>query len=197
MSKIQIQSGPTDHERGGYIQVATGIFAINTPCLREFTAFKGDSHEPHEQPQSASNLLRWPQLGDSNFGDTHFRESSVDIHTNTHTNYNILGWSFLCCGRHITFPVNPGSRAQDTSAFYLGNIYHDPNTTITSILSPVAVAQPLTFSPPTYAVWVDFLSFMSLVITDQSYLRRTLLATSLQQWARRYATVASVSAVDL
>ena len=67
----QIQSRPTDPEGGGgYIQVATGIFAFSTPCLREFTAFKGDGHEPHEQPQSASNLPRWPQLGDSNFSDS-------------------------------------------------------------------------------------------------------------------------------
>ena len=66
----QIQSRPTDPERGGYIQVATGIVAINTPCLREFTAFKGDGHEPHEQPQSAPNLPPWPELGGSNFGDS-------------------------------------------------------------------------------------------------------------------------------
>jgi hypothetical protein len=78
--------------------------------------------------------------------------------------------------------------SQDTSAFYLGNIYQilaDPNTTIspTSIISPVA--QPPPFSPPRYAVWVNSLWFMSLVIS----LTCALLATSLQQWARRYTRV--------
>jgi hypothetical protein len=76
--------------------------------------------------------------------------------------------------------------SQDTSAFYLGNIYQilaDPNITTSpsSVTFPVAQLPP--FSPPRYAVWVNSLWFMSFVIS----LTCALLATSLQQWARRYA----------
>jgi hypothetical protein len=73
--------------------------------------------------------------------------------------------------------------SQDTSAFYLGNIYEvlaDPNVTRASIPSPVAKPPP--FSPPRYAVWVNILWFLSLVMSVSC----ALLATSLHQWARRY-----------
>ena len=76
--------------------------------------------------------------------------------------------------------------SQDTSAFYLGNIYEilaDPNVTSTSVPSPVA--RPPPFSPPTYAIWVNSLWFLSFVLG----LICALLATSLQQWARRYIRV--------
>ncbi|KAF8494144.1 hypothetical protein F5888DRAFT_1588427, partial [Russula emetica] len=77
--------------------------------------------------------------------------------------------------------LRPG--IQDTSAFYLGNIYQvlaDPNVTRSSIPSPTAKPPP--FSPPRYAVWVNTLWFLSLVMG----LSCALWATSLQQWARRY-----------
>ncbi|KAH9972335.1 hypothetical protein BGW80DRAFT_1139832, partial [Lactifluus volemus] len=71
------------------------------------------------------------------------------------------------------------SNPQDTTAFYLANIYQllaDPN--ISSILAtPV---QPPVFSPPKSAVLVNSLWFLSLVIS----LTSALLATMLQQWAR-------------
>jgi hypothetical protein len=73
--------------------------------------------------------------------------------------------------------------SQDTSAFYLGNIYEvlaDPNVTRASIPSPVA--KPPLFSPPRHAVWVNSLWFLSLVMS----LSCALWATSLHQWARRY-----------
>ena len=73
--------------------------------------------------------------------------------------------------------------SQDTSAFYLGNIYEvlaDPNATRASIPSPAVKPPP--FSPPRYAVWVNALWFLSLVMG----LSCALLATSLHQWARRY-----------
>ncbi|SRR6266478_1617192 len=73
--------------------------------------------------------------------------------------------------------------SQDTSAFYLGNIYQilaDPNVARLSIPSPVA--QPPPFSPPRYAVWVNSLLFLGLVMS----LSCALSATSLHQWARRY-----------
>ena len=72
--------------------------------------------------------------------------------------------------------------SQDTSAFYLGNIYEvlaDPNVTRTSAPSP---AKPPPFSRPRYAVWVNSLWFLSLVMS----LSCALWATSLHQWARRY-----------
>ena len=68
---------------------------------------------------------------------------------------------------------------QDTSNFYLANIYQatiNPNT------SETLPASPPPFSPPNYAVWVNALWFMSLMIS----LTCALLATFLQQWARRY-----------
>ena len=74
---------------------------------------------------------------------------------------------------------------QDTSNFYLANIYQsiaDPNRP--NISSPLP-ASPPQFPPPNYAVWVNALWFMSLVIS----LTCALLATLLQQWARRYLKV--------
>jgi Family of unknown function (DUF6535) len=75
---------------------------------------------------------------------------------------------------------------QDTSAFYLGEIYQllaDPNISRVSILSTQATPPP--FSPPSYAIWVNSLWILSLVIS----ITCALLATLLQQWARRYVTV--------
>ena len=69
---------------------------------------------------------------------------------------------------------------QETSAFYLGNIYDvlaDPNVTRAS-----PVAKPPPFSRPRYAIWENSLLFLSLVMS----LSCALLATLLQQWARRY-----------
>ena len=80
--------------------------------------------------------------------------------------------------------------SQDTSAFYLGNIYGvlaDPNATRASIPSPVA--EPPPFAPPRYAIWVNSLWFLSLVIS----LTCALLATSLHQWSRRYLRVAQLA----
>jgi len=74
--------------------------------------------------------------------------------------------------------------SQDTSAFYLANIYQilaDGNFSGPSV--PLStVAQPPPFSPPASAVWVNTLWLLSLVIS----LTCAMLATSLQQWARRY-----------
>ena len=71
---------------------------------------------------------------------------------------------------------------QDISNFYLAGIYQsfvDPNR------SDILPASPPSFSPPTYAIWVNSLWFMSLVIS----ITCALLATLLQQWARRYLKV--------
>ncbi|KAI9431317.1 hypothetical protein H4582DRAFT_1885101, partial [Lactarius indigo] len=68
---------------------------------------------------------------------------------------------------------------QDTSNFYLANIYQ---TAANPNLSTSLPSSPPLFSPPNYAVWVNSLWFMSLVISISC----ALLATLLQQWARRY-----------
>lgn len=77
--------------------------------------------------------------------------------------------------------VRPNS--QDTATFYLANIYQvlaDPNRSNFSLPS-----SPPLFSPPIYAVWVNTLWCLSLVIS----LTCALLATLLQQWARAYNTI--------
>jgi hypothetical protein len=74
---------------------------------------------------------------------------------------------------------------QDISNFYLANIYQaiaDPNSLNISNSPP---ASPPPFSPPNSAVWVNALWFLSLVIS----LTCALLATLLQQWARRYLKI--------
>jgi len=75
---------------------------------------------------------------------------------------------------------------QETSAFYLGNIYQllaDPNVSSTS--NPFIRVNPPVFSPPKYAVWVNSLWFLSFVIS----LTCALLATLLKQWATRYINI--------
>ena len=70
---------------------------------------------------------------------------------------------------------------QDTTNFYLANIYAtlaDPSQSNSTSLP----TSPPPFSPPTFAVWVNGLWFLSLVIS----LTCALLATLRQQWARRY-----------
>lgn len=57
----------------------------------------------------------------------------------------------------------------------------DPN-----VSRPSVPSEPPAFSPPKYAIWVNSLWFLSLVIS----LSCAMLATSLQQWARRYLRVA-------
>ncbi|KAH9057284.1 hypothetical protein EDB87DRAFT_1126221 [Lactarius vividus] len=74
---------------------------------------------------------------------------------------------------------------QDTSNFFLANIYQtlaDPNR---SDIAGFLPASPPPFSPPNHAVWVNTLLFLSLVISISC----ALLATLLQQWARRYLKV--------
>ncbi|KAN0140639.1 hypothetical protein V8E53_001848, partial [Lactarius tabidus] len=71
---------------------------------------------------------------------------------------------------------------QDTSNFYLSNIYQlltDPDRPNIPTSLPLS---PPPFSPPSFAVWVNGLWFMSLVIS----ITCAVLATLLQQWARRY-----------
>ena len=74
---------------------------------------------------------------------------------------------------------------QDTSNFYLANIYQLLAETNQSNVSISLPTSPPPFSPPTFAVWVNSLWFLSLAIS----ITCALLATLLQQWARRYLKV--------
>ncbi|KAF8260771.1 hypothetical protein EI94DRAFT_1429532, partial [Lactarius quietus] len=76
--------------------------------------------------------------------------------------------------------------SQDASAFYLANIYQllaDANGS--RIPVPTSLPDPSEFSPSSSAVWVNSLWFLSLLMS----LTCALLATLLQQWARRYLRV--------
>ncbi|KAI0255032.1 hypothetical protein BJV78DRAFT_1279643 [Lactifluus subvellereus] len=79
------------------------------------------------------------------------------------------------------------SNSQDVSAFYLANIYQLlANANQSHISIPSTLSNPsFTFSPPKQAIWVNSLWFLSLAIS----LTCALLATLLQQWARRYIRV--------
>ncbi len=79
---------------------------------------------------------------------------------------------------------------QETSAFYLQKMYQlqaGPNISQPSV--PSTLTDPSSFSPPTYAIWVNSLWFLSLVIS----LSCAMLATSLQQWARHYIRITQES----
>ncbi|KAI0264340.1 hypothetical protein BC834DRAFT_970694 [Gloeopeniophorella convolvens] len=72
---------------------------------------------------------------------------------------------------------------QDASAFYLAHLYQRSAAEDgTSVSIPPSLSDPSTFAPSTTAVWVNILLFLSLVIS----LTCALLATMVQQWARRY-----------
>ena len=71
---------------------------------------------------------------------------------------------------------------QDTSNFYLANTYL---ATINPNASSSLPTSPPPFISPNYAIWVNALWFLSLVIS----ITCALLATLLQQWARRYLKV--------
>ena len=76
--------------------------------------------------------------------------------------------------------------SQDTAAFYLANIFQllaDANGSHVSI--PPTLSNPLSFSPPMQAVWVNSLWFLSLAMS----LTCALLATLLQQWSRRFIQI--------
>ncbi|KAH9017116.1 hypothetical protein EDB83DRAFT_191925 [Lactarius deliciosus] len=76
--------------------------------------------------------------------------------------------------------------SQDASAYYLANIYQllaDANGTTIPVIP--SLPDPSQFSPSVSAVWVNSLWFLSLLMS----LTCALLATLLQQWARRYLRV--------
>ncbi|KAI0301523.1 hypothetical protein B0F90DRAFT_1595567, partial [Multifurca ochricompacta] len=77
--------------------------------------------------------------------------------------------------------------SQDNSAFYLANIYQLlANANGIQVSIPATLTDPsIPFSPPSHAVWVNSLWFLSLAIS----ITCALLATLLQQWARRYIKI--------
>jgi hypothetical protein len=78
------------------------------------------------------------------------------------------------------------SNPQDISASHLEKILQilaDPNVSHTVTRS--TLTKQSTFSPQNYSVWVNSLWFLSLTLS----LICALLATSLQQWARRYIRI--------
>ncbi|KAI0252041.1 hypothetical protein BJV78DRAFT_1282034 [Lactifluus subvellereus] len=78
---------------------------------------------------------------------------------------------------------NLQSNSQDASSFYLARIYQlTPGSNASSIPLPPDPAQ---FRAPKSAVWTNTLWSLSLVIS----LTCALLATLLQQWARRYLRI--------
>ncbi|KAI9447479.1 hypothetical protein H4582DRAFT_6027 [Lactarius indigo] len=77
---------------------------------------------------------------------------------------------------------------QDDSTFYLQNIYQllaDPSLKTSNVSVPPSLTNRPQFSPPRYAVLVNSLWFLSLAMS----LTCGLLATLLQQWARRYIKI--------
>lgn len=80
-----------------------------------------------------------------------------------------------------------GDLRPDESAFYLRSINQVLTDTGSSdVITPRAIVNPQSsFSPPKYAIWVNSLWFLSLVIS----LTCALLATLISQWARRYTRV--------
>ena len=77
---------------------------------------------------------------------------------------------------------------QDTSAFYLARIHRQLASQLNEPQDPIpkSLSNNPALSFPTSAVWVNGLWFLSLVIS----LTCALMATLLQQWARRYLEVA-------
>ena len=79
---------------------------------------------------------------------------------------------------------------QDTSTFYLARINQQLSKQLNEPQDPIPTSlsnnPAQSFSAPTSAVWVNGLWFLSLVIS----LTCALMATLLQQWARRYLEVA-------
>jgi hypothetical protein len=77
----------------------------------------------------------------------------------------------------------------DDSTFYLANIHQALTDTsrsdVVTVTPRASVDTPSTFSPSKYAIWVNALWFLSLSIS----LSCALIATLINQWARRYVKI--------
>ena len=99
-------------------------------------------------------------------------------------NLEFIDWPLLCRDRDFAISVYPGYSAAEQAGHvrFLSRIYIHQQFSKQPNRSNVIG----TFSPPTASVWVNGLWFLSLCIT----LTCALLAIMLQQWARRYQSVA-------
>jgi len=81
--------------------------------------------------------------------------------------------------------IRPNPQDSSAATFYLANIYQilaNSNITVPPTSIPSTLTIPAPFSPPRYAIWVNSLWSLSLVIS----MTGAILATSLHQWSRRY-----------
>ena len=109
--------------------------------------------------------------------------SSYTAYTNTILQTGLFSASVAALAAVSVQDLKPNP--QETSAFYLENIYQflvDAN--LSSAVLSTRVKPPI-FVPPRSAVWVNALWFLSLVIS----LTCALLATLLKQWAHRYINI--------
>ncbi|KAH9987595.1 hypothetical protein BJV77DRAFT_774465 [Russula vinacea] len=87
----------------------------------------------------------------------------------------------------LSFPdLKPNS--QDTSAFYLQNLYQlqfSGNSNVSHPSTPSALAKPPAFSPPRYVIWVNSLWFLSLTVS----LSGALVAILFRNWAVQYISI--------
>jgi hypothetical protein len=84
----------------------------------------------------------------------------------------------------VTIPdLKPSS--QDTSAFYLENIYQlFANQNTSNGLTPSSLSKPLAFSPPKYAVWVNSFWSLALLISLTGAMFMTLEQRDALQYLR-------------
>jgi Family of unknown function (DUF6535) len=71
---------------------------------------------------------------------------------------------------------------QDTSAFYLGNIYELLVLGDSNVSRPFTPAQPPRFSTPGYAIWVNTLLFMSLCLNIFTAILALMIRESVPQY---------------
>jgi hypothetical protein len=118
-----------------------------------------------------------------------FVSPHISLLVTPHINWRQSGLFSATVGGLLTLTIpdlKPNS--QDTSAFYLQNIYQlqvsgNPNTS--NPLTPSALAVPPAFSPPNYAIWVNSLWCLSLAIS----LSGAMTATVYRNWAVQYMSV--------
>ncbi|KAF8479056.1 hypothetical protein DFH94DRAFT_38235 [Russula ochroleuca] len=157
----------------------------------------GDIDGHHNQHHSTPNQLLWSSQESefresawplysiySNIADDEINKMVERCQRNTNGILIFSGLFSATIGALLTVSIpdlKPNS--QDTSAFYLKNIYQvfgNPNVSHPS--TPFALAEPPAFSPPRYAIWVNLLWFLSLALS----LSCAMWATMAQKWVVHY-----------
>ena len=85
--------------------------------------------------------------------------------------------------------------SQDTSAYYLKNMYQlqvFENINISRPLIPLALANPPAFSPPRYAIWVNSLWFLSLLMS----LWAAMVALLFRNWKLLHSALTQMQRSD-